>query len=335
VTSWSGPSTGWGSGARHDPVLDEVHRFSKSSRRAPRRRERPHHAHRRHHREPVLRGEPAAASRSTLFRLNPLDLAAARALIERGSRPRTPRATTTRSPPGQPRQRDGRHVLTSLEGAVAIAAPGQGTGASRPSPSPTPRRRLARRPCATAATSTRRHLRLHQEHPGSDPTPPVLAGPDAGGREDARFIARRIVILASEDVGEADPMGLVVAVAAAHAVEHFGLPERSSTSRRPWCTWPPPQVEPRGHGDLERRETSSTAVGGGAGHLRDAHYFGAERSWARGGLRLSSRPPGRLGAAAVPARRGAGPHVLRALRPRLRAGDPHAHGTQVRPGDAG
>ena len=43
--------------------------------------------------------------------------------------------------------------------------------------------------------------------------------------EDARFIARRMIILASEDVGNADPRALVVAVAAAHAVEHVGLPE--------------------------------------------------------------------------------------------------------------
>ena len=43
--------------------------------------------------------------------------------------------------------------------------------------------------------------------------------------EDARFIARRMVILASEDVGNADPNALVVAVAAAQALEHVGLPE--------------------------------------------------------------------------------------------------------------
>lgn len=43
--------------------------------------------------------------------------------------------------------------------------------------------------------------------------------------EDPRFIARRIIILASEDIGNADPMALVVAVAAAHALEHVGLPE--------------------------------------------------------------------------------------------------------------
>jgi putative ATPase len=43
--------------------------------------------------------------------------------------------------------------------------------------------------------------------------------------EDARFIARRLVIQSAEDVGNADPMALVVATAAAHAVEYVGLPE--------------------------------------------------------------------------------------------------------------
>jgi putative ATPase len=43
--------------------------------------------------------------------------------------------------------------------------------------------------------------------------------------EDIRFIARRLVILASEDIGMADPQGIVVAVAAQQAVEFIGLPE--------------------------------------------------------------------------------------------------------------
>src|SRR5690606_13569999 len=43
--------------------------------------------------------------------------------------------------------------------------------------------------------------------------------------EDARFVARRLVILASEDVGLADPQALVVADAAARALEFVGLPE--------------------------------------------------------------------------------------------------------------
>ena len=45
------------------------------------------------------------------------------------------------------------------------------------------------------------------------------------GGESPRFIARRMVILASEDIGNADPMALVVAMAVAHAVEFVGLPE--------------------------------------------------------------------------------------------------------------
>jgi putative ATPase len=61
---------------------------------------------------------------------------------------------------------------------------------------------------------------------GSDPDASLyyLAVMLEGG-EDARFIARRMVILASEDIGNADPQALVVAVAAADAVEHVGLPE--------------------------------------------------------------------------------------------------------------
>jgi putative ATPase len=61
---------------------------------------------------------------------------------------------------------------------------------------------------------------------GSDPDASLyyLAAMLEGG-EDPRFIARRMIILASEDVGNADPQALPVAVAAAHAVEHVGLPE--------------------------------------------------------------------------------------------------------------
>jgi putative ATPase len=61
---------------------------------------------------------------------------------------------------------------------------------------------------------------------GSDPDAAVywLARMLASG-EDPRFIARRMVVHAAEDVGLADPMALVVATAAAHAVEYVGLPE--------------------------------------------------------------------------------------------------------------
>jgi putative ATPase len=63
---------------------------------------------------------------------------------------------------------------------------------------------------------------------GSDPDASLyyLAVMLEGG-EDPRFIARRMVILASEDIGNADPQALTLAVSAAAAVEHVGLPECS------------------------------------------------------------------------------------------------------------
>ena len=77
---------------------------------------------------------------------------------------------------------------------------------------------------ATGTTTSR--LRFIKSMRGGDADAAVyyLAAMLEAG-EDARFLARRMVILASEDVGNADPQALVVAVAAAHAVEHVGLPE--------------------------------------------------------------------------------------------------------------
>jgi putative ATPase len=65
---------------------------------------------------------------------------------------------------------------------------------------------------------------------GGDPDAALywLAKMLAGG-EDPRFIARRLVILASEDVGLADPQALPLAVAAHHAVDFIGLPEAELT----------------------------------------------------------------------------------------------------------
>jgi putative ATPase len=61
---------------------------------------------------------------------------------------------------------------------------------------------------------------------GSDPDAALyyLAAMLEGG-EDPRFIARRLIVHASEDIGMADSRALLVATAAAHAVEHVGLPE--------------------------------------------------------------------------------------------------------------
>jgi putative ATPase len=115
---------------------------------------------------------------------------------------------------------------------------------------------------------------------GSDPDAALyyLAAMLEGG-EDARFIARRMVIFASEDIGNADAQALLVAVAAAQALEHVGLPEarlnlaqaaiylaRAPKSNAVITAIGAAARDIREHGAL-RPPTS----------LRDAHYAGARK----------------------------------------------------------
>ena len=74
---------------------------------------------------------------------------------------------------------------------------------------------------------------------GSDPDAAVyyLAKMLYAG-EDVKFIARRIMILASEDIGNADPQAICVASAAAQAVERVGMPNRRSSFHRLPLIWP-------------------------------------------------------------------------------------------------
>lgn len=115
---------------------------------------------------------------------------------------------------------------------------------------------------------------------GSDPDAAIywLARMLEAG-EDPRFIARRVIICASEDVGNADPQALVVAAAALQAVEFVGLPE---------CQLPLAQAVTyiatapksnaatlaigKARGDVQKGRTLPVPV-----HLRDTHYRGAEQ----------------------------------------------------------
>ncbi|WP_239104114.1 replication-associated recombination protein A [Microbispora corallina] len=97
--------------------------------------------------------------------------------------------------------------------------------------------------------------------------------------EDPRFIARRIVIFASEDVGMADPTCLQVAVAAAQAVEFIGLPEGRINLAQAviHCA-----LAPKSNAVVKAIGAASDDVRRGMvgripGHLRDAHYPGAKK----------------------------------------------------------
>ena len=96
--------------------------------------------------------------------------------------------------------------------------------------------------------------------------------------EDVRFIARRIMICASEDVGNADPMALVVAVSAAQAVERIGMPE-SQIILCHAATYV--ACAPKSNSVVEaifaaNKAVQDTTVETLPPHLQDAHYHGHE-----------------------------------------------------------
>jgi len=97
--------------------------------------------------------------------------------------------------------------------------------------------------------------------------------------EDPRFIARRIIILASEDIGLADPQALVVAVAAADAVQLIGMPEGRIPLAQAVVHL---ATAPKSNAaymalDAAIADVRAGRIGRVPKHLRDAHYAGAKR----------------------------------------------------------
>ena len=114
---------------------------------------------------------------------------------------------------------------------------------------------------------------------GSDPDASLyyLAVMLEGG-EDPRFIARRMVILASEDVGNADPQALLVATAAAQAVDRVGLPECSLNLAQAaaYLALAPKSNAATSAISSARREVREHGAKPPPDYLRDAHYPGAK-----------------------------------------------------------
>jgi putative ATPase len=238
-------------------------------------------------------------SRSTLFRLEPLGPDALRTLLERAMT--DPRGLRDEGLTLEPdalahlvdrAEGDARHALTSLEVATALAAEsGRGT---------------------VSLGDAEAALALRALRYGDDEHYDVLSAfiksirgsdADAGlywlarmveAGEDPRLIARRLVILASEDVGLADSMGLVVADAAARAVEFVGMPEAQLNlahavlylARAPKSN---SVISALGAAMEDVREQPAGRV---PQHLRDAHYPGAARLGHGDGYRYPHDEPG-------------------------------------------
>jgi putative ATPase len=96
--------------------------------------------------------------------------------------------------------------------------------------------------------------------------------------EDPRFIARRVVICASEDVGNADPMALVVAAAAVQATEFVGLPEcqLALSQAVTYIACAPKSNAATMAIGAARKDVQEGRTLPVPKHLRDAHYSGAK-----------------------------------------------------------
>ena len=256
--------------------LDEIHRFSKAQQDAllPAVEDGTLTLIGATTENPFFEVNAPLRSRSTLFRLEGLEPDDIEVLIRRGLEAEGATAEDDAVQLLVDRAGgDGRQVLTSLEVACALS---------------NYTRVLLGHVEAALGTSALRYGRddhydvisaFIKSMRGSDPDAAVywLARMLEAG-EDARFIARRMVIFASEDVGLADSRALEVAVAAAHALEHVGLPEAQLNLAHAAIQL---SVAPKSRRAAEaiwnaRTDVRNGAVGEVPPHLRDAHYQGAE-----------------------------------------------------------
>ncbi|HVA71140.1 MAG TPA: replication-associated recombination protein A [Acidimicrobiales bacterium] len=226
---------------------------------------------------PYFEVNAALMSRSTLWRLHPLGEEDLVTLVHRGLELRGATITdealraVTSSAEG-----DARSALTTLDTAIVlvnIEDPGEPVDVGHVA-----RARDGRLYHQSADTHYDQISAFIKSVRGSDPDGALywlVTLLESG--ESARFLARRLVILASEDVGLAEPLGLLVAEAAARAVEFVGLPEARLTLAHATLTlalMPKSNSVTRALGAV----TAAVQSGGSApvpNHLRDASYRSA------------------------------------------------------------
>jgi putative ATPase len=225
-------------------------------------------------------------SRSLLFRLAPLTAEAMRQVLDRGLAELGVEAEAEALDHLVDKaDGDARVALNALEVAAALRSQGvQATQAGRSAAAI----QLADAEAALNARALRYERDEHYDTISAFIKSIRGSDPDAGlywlarmleAGEDARFIARRLVVLASEDVGMADPLSLLVADAAARAVEFVGLPEAQLNLAQAvvhLATAPKSnrsyEALRRAQADVRERPAGLVPV-----HLRDASYYGARK----------------------------------------------------------
>ena len=283
---------------------------------------------------PLLSPQPAADPAAAGRRRRSAQLVDRALTSERGldgavdARRRRPRRTCCAWPSG-----DARRALTALEAAAGTVA---GRGPDRRSTS-----RRSSRPSTRAAVRYDRDGDQHYDVisafiksiRGSDADAAVhyLARMLEAG-EDPRFIARRLVVHASEDVGLADPTALLAASAAAQAVQLIGLPEARINLAQATIHL---ALAPKSNAvvraiDAAQADVRAGLAGAVPPALRDAHYPGAKKLGAGARYVYPPDTPDGVVRPAVPARRAGRPRLLRAGRSRGRAGGGRAAGPAAR-----
>ena len=262
-------------GRRTILFLDEIHRFSKSQQDAllPAVEDGTLTLIGATTENPFFEVNAPLRSRSTLFRLEPLGREDVRTLVLRGLQAEGASASEEAIDLLVERAGgDGRQVLTALEVACALAGATPVSLEHVESALGTSALRYGRDDHYDVISAFIKSMR------GSDPDAAVywLARMLEAG-EDPRFIARRIVIAASEEVGDADDSVLGVAVAAARALEFVGLPEAQlnlAQAAIAVARAPKSSAVSRAIWDA-RADVRAGAVAEVPAHLRDSHYSGA------------------------------------------------------------
>lgn len=213
-------------------------------------------------------------SRSTVFRLETLGVSAIRSLLERGL---TAEGMTADDDAltilSQRAAGDGRQGLTALEVACALARPNKVTTAHVEAALGVSALNYGRDDHYDVVSAFIKSIRGSNVDAGIFWLARML---EAG--DDPRFIARRLIILASEDIGMADPQALVVAVAAAQAVDHVGLPEAQLNLAQAVVYL---AQAPKSNGSAVAIWNARSDIRQGVdvevpAHLRDAHYAGSQ-----------------------------------------------------------
>lgn len=212
---------------------------------------------------------------------------------------------------------DARRSLTSLEAAAAIAfseaeaagnAPAE-TGAEEAEPAAPVRITLAHATEAVDRAAIRYDRSGDQHYDVVSAFIKSMRGSDADaavhylarmleGGEDPRFVARRIMILASEDIGLADPQALQVATAAAQSVALVGMPEARIILSQAviYCALAPKSNAAYNAINRAIADVRAGASGQVPVHLRDGHYAGAKQFGHGEGYIYAHDAPGHVAA---------------------------------------